>query len=111
MGSRDNVRAGDLVGAITGEAGITGAQVGKIELRDTFSVVEVAADVADRVIKALNGTTMRGRALRVDYDRRSTAPRPGGGERGRPGRSEGGDRPRRPRPEGAERGRRPRPDG
>ncbi|HEU5209825.1 MAG TPA: DEAD/DEAH box helicase [Longimicrobiales bacterium] len=102
IGSRDGIRPGDLVGAITGEANVTGAQVGRIEMRDTFSVVEVAADAAERVIKALNGTTMRTRALRVDYDRRGSAPagreRPAGGrERGRPQHA-AGDRPRRPRP-------------
>jgi ATP-dependent RNA helicase DeaD len=73
-GTRDNIRPGDLVGAITGEAGVKGEQIGKIELRDTFAVVEVAADVADRVIRALNGTTLRGRSLRVDFDRKATSP-------------------------------------
>ena len=77
-GHRDNIRPGDLVGAITGEASTTGEQVGRIEIRDTFSVVEVASAVADRVIRALNGTTLRGRSLRVDYDRRGApAARPG----------------------------------
>lgn len=76
-GHRDSIRPGDLVGAITGEASITGEQVGRIEIRDTFSVVEVASGVAERVIKALNGTTLRGRSLRVDYDRRgASGPRP-----------------------------------
>jgi ATP-dependent RNA helicase DeaD len=76
-GNRDNIRPGDLVGAITGEASVTGEEVGRIEIRDTFSVVEVASGVADKVIKALNGTTLRGRSLRVDYDRRGApAPRP-----------------------------------
>jgi ATP-dependent RNA helicase DeaD len=55
---------------------VKGEQVGRIDIRDSFSVVEVDASVADRVIRALNGTTMRGRSLRVDYDRKtSTAPR------------------------------------
>lgn len=113
IGSRDGIRAGDLVGAITGEANVTGAEVGRIDLRDTFSVVEVVADAAERVIRALNGTTMRGRALRVDYDRRgATAQKeraPGPRERGR-GAQGGADRPRRPRPDGGERVRRPRRD-
>lgn len=73
-GQRDNVRPGDLVGAITGEAGITGEEVGRIEIRDTFSIVEVAADAAERVIQALNGVTLKGRSLRVDYDRKPTQP-------------------------------------
>jgi ATP-dependent RNA helicase DeaD len=43
IGSKDNIRPGDLVGAITGEAGIKGEQVGRVDIRETFSVVEVAA--------------------------------------------------------------------
>ncbi len=73
VGTRDNIRAGDLVGAITGEAGITGDQVGKIDIKDSFTVVELSTAVADKVIRAMNGTTMRGRSLRVDYDRKGTA--------------------------------------
>jgi ATP-dependent RNA helicase DeaD len=73
-GTRDNIGPGDIVGAITGEASVKGEQIGKIELRDTFSVVEVSADVAERVIRALNGTTLRGRSLRVDFDRKTNAP-------------------------------------
>lgn len=101
IGSRDNVRPGDLVGAITGETGIRGDQVGRVDIRDTFSVVEVAATAADRVIRALNGTTMRGRSLRVDYDRKSGGEERGrGGARGpRDGPGRGPARPRR-RPDG-----------
>ncbi len=88
IGERDGVTARDVVGAITGEAGVTGGDVGKVEVRDTFSVIEVASTAADQVIKAMNGTTMKGRALRVDYDRKSGT---GGGER-QPRSS--GDRPR-----------------
>lgn len=105
LGSRDNIRAGDLVGAVTGEANIKGDQVGRIDIRESFSVVEVAAPVAERVIRALNGTTMRGRSLRVDYDRKGAGTAPGGrdvrGPRG-PGGPRGGpdDRPRPPRGEG-----------
>lgn len=104
IGERDEVSARDIVGAITGEAGIAGSDVGKVEVRDTFSVIEIESQSADRVIKALNGTTMKGRALRVDYDRKSSAgggggDRPRGGDRDRGPRSDrprsGGDRPPR----------------
>ncbi|MGQ0814133.1 MAG: DbpA RNA binding domain-containing protein [Gemmatimonadota bacterium] len=73
IGERDGVRPGDVVGAITGESGIKGEDVGRVEIRDTFSVIEIASNVADQVIRALNGTTMKNRALRVDYDRKTTA--------------------------------------
>jgi ATP-dependent RNA helicase DeaD len=78
VGARDNVRPGDLVGTIAGEAGIPGERVGKIEVRDTFSIVEVPAEVADMVIRSVNGTTIKGRSVRVDYDRRKSGPRPSG---------------------------------
>ncbi|MDT8369200.1 MAG: DEAD/DEAH box helicase [Longimicrobiales bacterium] len=69
LGSRDGMRVGDLVGAIVGETGITGDAIGKIELRDTFSRVEISDGEVDRVIAGLNGTSIRGRSVRVDLDR------------------------------------------
>jgi ATP-dependent RNA helicase DeaD len=87
LGSRDQVGPGDLVGAITGEAGVEGSQVGKIEIKDTFSVVEVGDTVAERVIRSLNGTTVRGRSVRVDFDRARR------GQAARPQRRKGGPRP------------------
>jgi ATP-dependent RNA helicase DeaD len=68
-GNRDSVRVGDLVGAITGETGIAGAQIGKIEIRGGFSLVEIDSQVVDRVVTKLNGTTIRGREVTVKLDR------------------------------------------
>jgi ATP-dependent RNA helicase DeaD len=76
VGERDGLRPGDLLGAITGEAGVEGNAVGKIEIRESHSVVEVHDAVARKVIKALNGTTIKGRAVRADFDRpRRSGPR------------------------------------
>jgi len=69
VGERDGLKPGDLVGAITGEAGVDGRQVGKIDIRESHTVVEVHEVVARKVIKALNGTTIKGRAVRADFDR------------------------------------------
>jgi ATP-dependent RNA helicase DeaD len=69
VGERDGLRAGDLLGAITGEAGVDGRSVGKIDIHESHTVVEVHDAVARKVIKALNGTSIRGRAVRADFDR------------------------------------------
>jgi ATP-dependent RNA helicase DeaD len=102
LGERDGVRANDLVGAIAGEADIKGSDIGKIDIRDTFSIVEVPADAAERVISSLNGTTIRNRSVRVDYDRQRSKPAGGPGGRGGPAggprrmdRGGGDDRPPR----------------
>ncbi len=68
-GRRDEIGPGELLGAITGESGIKGSRVGRIDVRESHSLVEVRESDAAKVIKALNGTTVGGRALRVDYDR------------------------------------------
>jgi ATP-dependent RNA helicase DeaD len=84
VGSRDGIVPSDLVGAITGEAQVKGGQVGRIEIRDTFSIVEVESGIAAQVIQAVNGITLRGRSVRVDFDRRgSAAPARGGVDRTR----------------------------
>lgn len=103
LGDRDGVRANDLVGAIAGEADIPGSAIGKIDIRDTFSIVEVPADAAERVIASLNGTTIRNRSVRVDYDRQRKAPGGPAGGRGGPGGG-GMRRMNRPGPGGEDRG-------
>lgn len=80
LGRRDDAGPGDILGAITGEARIDGSRVGRIDIRDTFSLVEVDPGVAETVIEAMNGITVKGRSIRVDFDR----------ERGRGGRGGGG---------------------
>lgn len=88
VGGRDGVVPSDLVGAITGEAQVKGGQIGRIEIRDTFSIVEVESQIAPQVIQAVNGITLKGRSVRVDFDRRGSAGAPRGGA----------DRPRRRMP-------------
>jgi ATP-dependent RNA helicase DeaD len=67
-GREAGMRPGDLVGAITNEAGVGGGAVGAIQIADEFSLVDVAAPVADSIIAALRGATIRGRRLSVDRD-------------------------------------------
>ena len=68
-GRRDDVRPGDLVGAITGETSAVGGQIGKIEIRGNFSLVDIDSQIVDEVIGALDGTTIKGRQAAVRLDR------------------------------------------
>lgn len=69
VGERDGLQPGDLLGAITGEAGVSGDTVGRIEIKENHTLVEVHDSVSHDVISALNGRTIRGRAVRADFDR------------------------------------------
>ena len=76
-GRRDKIGAGDLLGAIARRSEIPGSRVGRIDVRDGHSLVEVREGDARAVISALNGITLGGRGVRADYDRARTK-RPGG---------------------------------
>ena len=89
VGSRDGIGPGDLLGAAVDQAGIERAQVGRIEIQETFTRVEIRQQVAEKVVRALNGITLGGRAVRVDYHREPA--------RG-PSRSRGGSGRRRVKP-------------
>lgn len=106
VGERDGLRRGDLVGAITGETGISGQQIGKIELRESHALVEVASDVAEAVVAKMSGITLRGRRVLAKVDVGGSrggaverAPRAREGGRGRDA-----GRPTGPRSGGRERG-------
>ena len=68
-GRKAGIRPADLVGAITGEAGITSKSLGAIEIADNFSLVEVSEDAADDIVKAMKGASLRGKKVTVRRDR------------------------------------------
>jgi len=68
-GRAAGMRPGDLVGAITNEAGLRGADIGAIQIADGFSLVEVPEAAADHVIRTLRGATIRGQSVMVRRER------------------------------------------
>jgi len=68
-GRRDGIRPGDLVGAVTGEAGVTSESLGAIQITDRFSLIEVPDSLADQIIVAMRRATLRGKKVAVRRDR------------------------------------------
>jgi len=73
-GSERGIRPQDLVGAIANEAGLTGRQIGAIEIADRFSLVEVPEASADKVVSALRGRTIKGKKTTVRRERFGAKP-------------------------------------
>ena len=69
VGRSNGVRPKDLVGAITGEANLTGKEVGAIEIADRFSLVEVPDRKVDEVVWAMRRTTIKGSKAKVRRER------------------------------------------
>jgi ATP-dependent RNA helicase DeaD len=108
VGTRDGVKTGDLMAMIAGEGGIPADRVGKIDLRESHALVEVAEGDAASVIARVNGTMLRGRRVVVRGERDKEERERSAGARGdRPDRGDRGDRggPPRGRPGAPPRGR------
>lgn len=64
-GKRAKVRPGDILGALTGENGIKGDQVGKINVSQNFSYVAVTRSAHKLAVKKLESGKIKGRNFRV----------------------------------------------
>ncbi|QEY60849.1 ATP-dependent RNA helicase DbpA [Metapseudomonas lalkuanensis] len=64
-GRKEKLRPGDIVGALTGEAGIPGSQVGKIAIFDFQAFVAVERGIAKQALKRLSEGKIKGRSYKV----------------------------------------------
>jgi ATP-independent RNA helicase DbpA len=65
-GRKQKVRPGDILGALTGEAGgLPGTDVGKIEIHDNFSYVAVSSSVSKAALKSLSTGNIKGKRFVV----------------------------------------------
>ena len=69
VGKKDNASAKDLVGALIKEAGLQKGQIGKIDVRESFALVDVASAVMNQAVQRLSGVTIRGRRVTARPDR------------------------------------------
>jgi ATP-dependent RNA helicase DeaD len=70
VGKKDRLNVGDIVRSISSEARIPAMKIGNIALFDTFSFVEVPAELADRVIVSINNRMMKGRKVKIQHAKR-----------------------------------------
>lgn len=64
-GRSDKLRPGDVLGALTGEAGLAAEAIGKIDIFPRRAYVAVRRDQAERALAALRRGRIKGRNLRV----------------------------------------------
>jgi len=64
-GRKNKVRPGDLLGALTGEGGIDGKQVGKIDCFDFCTYVAIKKNDVDKALKKLQQDKIKGKKFKV----------------------------------------------
>ena len=76
VGSVHEIKAGNIVGAIANEAGLDGAYIGRIDIREDHSFVELPEGMPREIFKTLKKTRLAGRELRITKVQRRDEGRP-----------------------------------
>ena len=64
-GRKDKLRPGDILGALTGEAGLMGSQIGKIDIFDMSSYVAIERTALRQAMNYLAQGKVKGRSIRA----------------------------------------------
>lgn len=65
VGAQDGVRPRNIVGAIANESGIAGNAIGPIDIRRSFTLIELPSDLNEEVIQILRNTWVAGKQLKI----------------------------------------------
>ena len=93
LGSVDDFNRGDLLGYICNNSGISGRNVGKIDMKGVFSFFEVENDQVEKVMSGFKSVDFHGREVKIEVSGEAASSgerRGGGGGGGRNERSGGG---------------------
>ena len=69
LGKAASVRPADILGMCYREGGIPDSSVGRIQLFERHSLIDVQKDVADKLIKKLSNSKLRNQRFRIGIDR------------------------------------------
>jgi ATP-independent RNA helicase DbpA len=64
-GRKEKIRAGDVLGALTGEAGFTREQIGKINVTEQSTYVAVERSIAREALRKLSAGKVKGKSVKV----------------------------------------------
>jgi len=64
-GRKEKIRPGDVLGALTGEAGFSKEQIGKINVTESSTYVAVARGIAKEALRKLSAGTVKGKKVKV----------------------------------------------
>ena len=64
-GRKEKIRAGDVLGALTGDAGFTKEQVGKINVNEFSTYVAVERSIAREAVQRLSAGRVKGKTVKV----------------------------------------------
>ncbi|EWS55643.1 ATP-independent RNA helicase DbpA [Methylibium sp. T29] len=64
-GRKEKIRPGDVLGALTGDAGLAAAQIGKINVTEFSTYVAVERSIAKEALRKLDGGRVKGKKIKA----------------------------------------------
>jgi hypothetical protein len=74
VGKKDGATVNDLVAVLTKELRVDRGKIGRVELRDAYALVELPAQEAEDIARALSGATIRRKRVSARVDRGPVKP-------------------------------------
>ncbi len=77
VGSIHGIKPGNIVGAIANEAGIEGVHIGRVDIREDYSFVDLPEGMPKQIFTELQQVRVVGRELRISrvYEKPAKPPR------------------------------------
>jgi ATP-dependent RNA helicase DeaD len=77
VGRKDGVKPGNIVGAITNEAGLDGQHIGNISIENTYCLVDLPAGMPNEILLGLKEVKVCGKRLDIAPSNEKPRPKPG----------------------------------
>ncbi|MFQ3573607.1 MAG: DEAD/DEAH box helicase [Thermodesulfovibrionales bacterium] len=81
VGRKDRIHVGDIIRSVAREANIPPNKIGKIDVMDKFTFIEVPEELAEKVIRSVDDMIMSGRRVRIQKAKDEKKPRRKKGEK------------------------------
>lgn len=66
LGKKDNIMVKDIVGSVSSNCAISGSEIGKINIMDKFSFVEVPTVYVEEVLNGMKGKPIKGHNVNIE---------------------------------------------
>ncbi len=66
LGKKDGVRVKDIIGSVSANTAVSGNDIGKVDLYDKFSFVEVPVEFVDEVLTGMKGKPIKGKKVNIE---------------------------------------------
>lgn len=66
LGKKDKIMVKDIIGSMSANTAVSGKEIGKVNILDNFSFVEVPENYVEDVLSGMNGKTIKGKNVNIE---------------------------------------------